>query len=166
MPSYPTALSASTRHANFDNLKIYFLPAVAATTFIPTRAEMTAGTDLTGEISDISGFTVTGNDIDAPDLESEFVSKVPGRTTAEDSSLTFYADEGTDDVRSLLPYKTAGFLAFLDGGDIAAQTMDVFPVRVRSVGKTRSVGDELARVVVGFSITAEPALDVTIPANP
>lgn len=158
------ALPSSTRYANFDNTVVHFVPTVASSTGAATRAEITAGTNLTGEIADISGFTVTGGDIPAPDLLSEFVSKVPGRTTAEDSSITFYADEAGDDVREVLPYKTVGYIVFMDGGDVPTQPMDVFPVRVRSVGKTRSVGEEHARIMIGFSITREPFIDVAIPA--
>jgi hypothetical protein len=158
------ALPQAIRYANYDTTVVHYLPTIAAANLTPTRAEITAGTDLTGEISDISGFTVTGNDIDAPDLKSEFVSKVPGRTNAEDSSLTFYASEDGNDVRDVLPYKTSGFIVFMDGGDIAGRPMDVYPVRVRSVGVTRSVGDDLSRVVVGFSITREPAQNLAVPA--
>lgn len=160
MPTLPV----STRYANFDNTVIYFVPTIAATTMIPTKAEIDAGTDLTGEISDVSGFTVSGSDIDAPDLKSEFVSKVPGRTSAEDSSLTFYADEVGNDARDVLPYKTTGYIVIMHGGYVATQPMDVFPIRVRSVGKPVSVSDTLATVVIGCSITREPVLDAPIPS--
>lgn len=167
MPTYPTPLPQSERTADFDNTLVYFLPSIADPGLVPTRAEMTAGTDLTGEISDISGFTVAGNDIDAPDMKSEFVGKVPGRTSAEDSSITFYADKGGTDVRDVLPYKTTGFICMLDSGDVPAAPMDVFPIRVKNGGgKTRSVGEELKRITVQMSITREPAIDVAVPANP
>lgn len=159
MPTLPQA----TRYANFDNTVVLFAPAVADISAV-TRAEMTAATDVTGEIMDISGFTVSGSEIETPDLLSEFVSKIPGRTSAEDSTIRFYASSDGDDARTVFPYKTTGFLLFLDGGDVPTQTMDVFPVRVRSVGKPRSVGENPATIDVGFSITREPAMDVTIPA--
>jgi hypothetical protein len=160
MPTLPQ----STRYANFDNTLVYFLPAVVGFPNAVTRAEITAGTDITGEIADIAGFTVSGGEIDTPDLKSEFTSKIPGRTSAEDSSLTFYASLDGADARALFPYKTVGYIAFLDGGDVPTKPMDVFPIRVKSVGKPRSVGEEAAKVVVGFSITREPAFDVAIPA--
>ncbi|MFW5418833.1 hypothetical protein J0910_19650 [Nocardiopsis sp. CNT-189] len=43
--------------------------------------------------------------------------------------------------------------------------MDVYPVRVASSGKMRSVGDEAARIQVQFSILSEPAENVTIPGS-
>lgn len=157
------ALPLSVRYASFDTTVVHFLPTIAAATLIPTRAEVTAGTDLTGEISDVSGFSVTGNDIDAPDLKSEFVGKVPGRTMSEDSTLTFYASENSVDVRTILTYKLIGFIVLMHGGDVQTRKMDVYPVRVRSVGKTISVSDSLATIVVGFSVTREPALNVAVP---
>ena len=158
------ALPKSTRYANFDLTLIHFLPTIASTTGAATRAEITAGTNLTGEISDVSGFTVTGSDLDTPDLLSEFISKIPGRTSSEDSSLTFYADELGTDARSVLPYKTAGYIVIMHGGDVPTKKMDVYPVRVRSLGVPVSVGDTVATVMVGFSITREPMLGATIPA--
>lgn len=158
------ALPQSTRYANFDNTVILFIPTIADADLEPTRPEMTAGTDVTGEVMEISGFTVEGSEIETPDLLSEFVSKIPGRTTSADSMLRFYASSDGDDARAVFPYKTTGYLAFLDGGDVPTQTMDVFPVRVKSVGKPRSVGEDPATIDVGFSITREPAIDVVIPA--
>jgi hypothetical protein len=153
-------LPTSTRFANFNNTTVYFLPAVASTTMAPAQAEITAGTNLTGEIAEISGFTVTGGTIDTPDLKSEFVSKVPGRTSAADSSLTFYADLNGTDVRTILPYKTIGYIMFADSGTAVGKKVDVWPVQVNSVGKTRSVGDEVERIVIGFAITRVPGMDV------
>jgi hypothetical protein len=161
MPALPQA----TRYANYDTSVVYFVPTIADPGLAATRAEIDAGTDLTGEISDASGWTVSGAEIDAPDLKSEFVNKVPGRTSAENSSFTFYADEAGNDVRDVLPYKTSGFIVIMNGGYVAGQPMDVFPVRVRTAASpTLSVGDDLARISVGFSITREPALNLPIPA--
>lgn len=157
-------LASSTRFANFDHLVIKFLPTIADAGLAPTRAEITAGTDVTGEVADLSGWTVTGSVIETPDLLSEFVSKIPGRTTSQDSSISFYASDDGVDARALFPYRTAGYMVFMDGGDVEDNLMDVFPVQVNSNGKTRSVGEEAAMIVVGFSITREPAFDLPIPA--
>lgn len=158
------ALPSSTRYANYDTSVVLFVPTIADPS-APTRIELDAGTDLTGEISDASGWTVEGADIDTPDLKSEFVSKVPGRTSSPDSSLTFYASENGTDVRDVLTYKQAGYIVVMNGGDVAGQPMDVFPVRVKSgLVPTLSVGDETAKIAVGFSITREPSLSVPVPA--
>lgn len=159
-------LPTSIRFANYDTTVIHFVPTIASTTLAATRAEINAGTDLTGEISDVSGWSLTGATIDAPDLKSEFVSKVAGRTSAEDSSLTFYASENSTDVRSVLPYKTSGYIVVMPGGDVPTTgKMNVYPVRVTNPGvPTVSTGDELSKITIGFAITREPKLDVAIPA--
>ncbi|WP_433415026.1 hypothetical protein ACQP1V_36245 [Microtetraspora malaysiensis] len=142
---------------------VYWCPSVANKNS-PTRAELNAGTDLSREIADVSGWQTTSNQVDTPDMATRFTGKIPGRISADDSSLTFYASQDSIDVRSLLPRDTAGFVIWMDGGDIANRKMDVYPVRVSSVGKARSVGDEPARITVQFAVTSQPAEDVTIPA--
>ncbi|WP_067967531.1 phage tail tube protein [Nocardiopsis trehalosi] len=149
----------------------YFNPAITRVLYVltiaskaaPTRVELDAGTDLSNEIAELSGFQVTSGQIPTPDLGRRFTSSIPGRTSADDSSITFYADEAGEDVRSLLPRDTEGFIVIMDGGDVTGQPMDVYPIRVASVGKMRSVGDEAARLQIQFSITSEPAEDVAIP---
>lgn len=157
------ALSSSTRYFDPEITKVYFVATIADKA-APTRVEMDAGVDLSGEIADLSGWVVSGAQINTPDLGSRFTSSIPGRTNAEDSSLTFYSDQAGVDVRAELPRDTAGFVLWLDGGDVAGNLMDVYPVRVLSNGKMRSVGEEAARIQVQFSITSEPAENVTVPA--
>lgn len=160
MPALPT----SVRFFHAGETKVYFLPSVAAASLTPTRAEINAGTDLSKEIADISGWMVSGGEIETPDLGSRFNSKIPGRTSVDDSSLTFYQDETGADVRAVLPRNTSGFILFADGGDVAGAKGDVYPIRVRSNGKARSAGDEAARLTVQFSCTREPAENITLPA--
>jgi hypothetical protein len=157
-------ITASVRYFDPEVTKCYFLPTIAAADLTPTRLEMDAGTDLSPEIAEVSGFTVTSEEINTPDLGSRFTSKIPGRTSAEDSSITFYADLGGNDVRTVLPRDTTGYIQWCDGGDVAGNKSQVFPIRVRSLGQLRSVGDESHRLQVQFSSTSEPNEDVTIPA--
>lgn len=161
----PTAINRSSRYFDPAVTKCYWLPAVADDGLVPTRVEMDAGTDLSREIADLDGWLVEGEDIETPDLGSLFTSKIPGRTSVEDSSLTFHADKSGDDVRTLLPRGTEGFIMWCDGGDVEDNIAGVYPVRVRSVGVQRSVSDDNARVQVAFTITQEPNEAVAIPAT-
>jgi len=129
-----------------------------------TRVEAEASIDLTNEIADLSGFAVTSGMIDTPDMGSRFTSQIGGRTSAEASSITFYADKAGNDVRTVLSRGTTGFLIFMDGGDVPGQPSDIYAVQVSSVGKVRSVGDQAFQVTISFAITSEPAEDVDIPA--
>jgi hypothetical protein len=162
MPATPAP--TATRFFHVGETKVYYLPAVAAADLTPTRAEINAGTDLSDELADISGWMIQGAEIETPDLGSTFNGKIPGRISVDDSSLTFYADETGVDVRSVLPRGTAGFILFADGGDVAGALADVYPIRVRAVGKQRSMGDEAGRLTIPFSITKKPAEDVVLPA--
>lgn len=156
-------ITASTRYFDVGLTVVYYLPAVANTS-APTRAEMDAGTNLSREIAEIDGWSVTSNTIETPDLSTKFVSQIGGRIEAADSSLTFYASSNSVDVRNLLPRDTTGFIMWLDAGDVPTQKADVYPITVRSVSKMRSVGSEAARIKVDFAITRQPAENVTIPA--
>ena len=52
------ALNKSTRFFQPEVSQVHFLPTIAAGTLIPTRAEITAGTNVTAEIADLSGWQV------------------------------------------------------------------------------------------------------------
>lgn len=160
MPATPIA--TTTRFFNADLTVVVFAPVVASTTLAATRAEINAGTDLSKEIADWSGWTVTGGVIATPGL-TKFDGNIPGKITVDDSSLTFYGTETGADVRTLLARGVSGYIIIMDGGDVAGRKMDVFPVRSRSVGKLRSVGEDAFRLMVPFSIPRQPAEDVTIP---
>lgn len=162
-----TKLPVSERFFHPEISTVYFLPAIAATTRIPTRVEISAGHDLTDEIATVSGWQKTTGTLATPDWGSLFTSQIPGRTTAADSSITFYADVDGQDVRTILEAGMTGFVVFCDGGDNegsgTGKVADVFPVRVTSVGKVR--GQEAAlQLTIGFAITREPKDDVPLPA--
>ena len=126
-----SAISSSTRYRAKGTAKYVFCTSVA-TVSAPTRAEINAGTDLSDEIMEVDGWNVDSENIETPDLGSTFTGSIPGSTSADDSSLTMYADQGGTDVRSLLPRGTNGFMLVMRAGDTAGRKMDVFPVRVGS----------------------------------
>jgi hypothetical protein len=158
-----TPLTASTRYFARGVTKIYVCTTVV-TLSAPSRAEMNAGTDLSGEVAAIAGWQVTGGEIETPDLGTVFTSKIPGATSIGDSSITCYADQAQVDVRGVLPRGTVTTVLILYGGDVPGRKMDGFRTRVRSVGKPVSVGDDAGLVEVQFSITSTPSENITIPA--
>lgn len=157
-------LPVSTRYFRRNVTKIYYLPVIALANRTPTRPEIVAGTDLSPQIADINGWSVTSGTIDTPDLASLFTPQIGGGTSAESSSLTFYADKLGVDVRTVLPRGTVGYILICDGGDVPTKPADVFPISVTSLGKLRTLGDEAARIQVTFAITSQPAEDVILPA--
>ncbi|WP_402465797.1 phage tail tube protein [Isoptericola aurantiacus] len=158
-----TPIPTSERFFAPEISKVFFATTLADYTAY-TDTEVTAAQDLTGEIADLSGFMVSSGMIDTPDLDSRFTKQIGGRTSVDASSITFYADLAGDDVRTVLPRGTKGYLIFCDGGYVPTQMSDVYPVEVTSVGKVRSVGDQAMQVTIGFAISDEPAEDVEIPA--
>ena len=144
--------------------KFYFVPVIADK-FVPTRIEIDAGTDLTPDIADVSGWMLENSSAATPDMASTFESSIPGLDSAADSSLTLYEDELEEIIETLLPKGTPGNVLIMRKGDKPlSKSMDVFPIRVGSKGSEYSAGNDPARLVVTFAITEEPALDVAVPA--
>jgi hypothetical protein len=159
----PTPITPSVRFFRPGTTKVYWVTTIVTYT-TPTRTEINLGKDLSGEIAEISGFSVSSDTIPTPDLGTRFVPKIAGRINADDSSLNFYASStGFTDARSVLPRDTTGFLIVMDGGDVATTgRMDIFPCTVTSVPKLRALEDP-AQVSVTFAVTRVPAEDVVIP---
>lgn len=155
-----TPITATQRFIEPGTLRCYYVATIANKNS-PTRIELDAGSDLTAEVKAINGFTTTSDSVDAPDFGSRFTSQVPGRITAEDSSLDIYRSSTSSDVRSLLPRDTAGFIVIFPEGDTAAKKMDVFPIKVKTQAKAH--GEDAATFNIAFSITSIPAENVTIP---
>lgn len=157
-------ITASTRYTSIGLTKVYYLPSIASTSFIPTRTELNAGTDLSPEMADWSGWMVTGVQIATPDLSSVFESQISGRVSAAKSNITFYASKSGVDVRALLPRTTTGFIVWMDGGDIPGDKCEVYPITVMANGIDRDNKMTLAdRIVIEFAITRQPAQAVAIP---
>lgn len=157
-------LASSVRYFRPGTTKVKWTTTLATYTN-PTRTELNGATELSGEIAEVTGFSVTSASVDTPDLANRFVSKIPGRITAEDSAITFYASStGFTDARSVLPRDTTGYLVFMDAGDTATTgRMDIWPATVAAVGKVRDLEDA-AKQTITFTPTRVPAEDIVIPA--
>lgn len=157
----PTPLSTTTRYIPPGVRKIYWVATIATYT-APSRGELNAGIDLSGEVAEVSGFTVTSDTVDTPDLSGRFVPVIAGRIKADASSLSFYASSNSSDVRTVLPRDTAGYIVFLWEGDVTGQKMDVFPVKV-TVSALDGNMEDPEKVNISFAITKVPANNVAIP---
>ncbi|WP_329338596.1 hypothetical protein OG866_27125 [Streptomyces sp. NBC_00663] len=160
MPATP--INASVRYYRRGTTKVVWCPTIANKS-APTRAEINAGTELSGETGAMSGWQTTSATVPTAALGSRFTPTVPGEITAADSSLTFWASKNGDDVRTLLQREAIGFVIWMDEGDVSGQTCDVYPVQVTSQAKVREL-DQAAQIMAQFAITSEPAENVTIPA--
>jgi hypothetical protein len=159
-----TPLVVADKFINAGVTVVDFVPTIADVASV-TRAEIDAGTDLTDEVIGSSGWQVSSANVSYNPLGSTFTPSIPGRTSVQDSSLTLPQDITGTDVRDVLPRGTTGYIVIMYGGDEPGSPMDVYPVRVSSLGMTISTeGTEVASVVVSFAIPSEPAENVAIPA--
>jgi hypothetical protein len=143
--------------------KIHFVPTVSDLA-APTRAEITAGEDLSPFIADISGFQLSNSPIPVPNLAEVFTPQIDGEDTVADSTLTFNDDTVSEVVRDLLPKGTAGFLILEPYGDVATKRAEVWPVKVTGFNDEWSLGNDPARAVCGFAITGTPQQNAVVPA--
>ncbi|PBC72244.1 MULTISPECIES: hypothetical protein [unclassified Streptomyces] len=145
--------------------KILFAETITSTSYIPTRAEITGATKLTKAIAAVDGFSLENQEIETPDMESTFDSKIPGSDQAADSSLTFYEDDTDSDLEEALAKGTVGFIIILRKGDVpASMSMDVYPVRVASRSSEITADNEAAKWTAKFSITDTPVQGAAVPA--
>lgn len=159
-----TPLTTSERYVAPEITKVYWVDTIANKN-APTRLELDAGTDLTGEVSEATGFELSAENVATPDGGSLFTSQVQGRINPPDTSVVCYASSDTVDVRDLLSRGDAGFIVILHGGDVATQKMTVWPVRVRSVSAPVDyAASNASMIVVQFTVTSAPAENVAIPA--
>jgi hypothetical protein len=160
-----TQIPESTRFYAPPVTKYRWLPAIAAATFVPVYAEWDAGTDLSDEVAEVNGFTVTDEAIATPGLSS-FTGSVPGRTSVDRSSIAFYADLAGQDVRTVLDEGDEGFLCICPAGDAAGKLMSVFKTRLGAFGEPFPVtGSNAHQLIVPVHILRKPARDVVIPAS-
>lgn len=153
--------------------KMYYVPVVEDVDE-PTLSELESAIELSCELSELSGFTFSNSPIDTPDMCAEFVSKIPGEDTAEDSSITFYEHNAAEDnpIRDALVKGVLGYVVFFpygvtgdDGGDPVPDTGDaaeVWPISVASSSREWSAGNDAARYVVEFTITSPPSTDAVV----
>jgi|SRR5215469_13033277 len=157
----PAPLNATTRYLAVGLRKIYWVPTIA-NYLSPTRSELNAGTDLTAEVETMTGWSLQGSVIDTPDMGTTFTSQVPGRRTSPQNDITSYLSQNSNDIRSLLPAATSGYMVILWEGDVSGQKMDVFPARVVTQANDPNPEDP-GKTTISFAITKIPAIYVPIP---
>lgn len=148
--------------------RIWWVPTIANVNLIPTAAEVNAGTELTDQIAEINGFNFANSPIETPDMGSSFVSKIPGEDTVGDSDMSFYEDKTSNPIKTALSKGTSGYVVIFFAGTAGAGAVaagddaDVWPAIVASNSRLYTAGNEAAKYQVVFTLTREPANDVTI----
>lgn len=142
--------------------KIKFAPAVAGTS--PTRAEITAGVDLSASVSAINGFQFSNSPITTPDLSDNFDSQITGPDTAGDSSLNFYDDDTSTTVRTTLAKGTPGFILLFPLGDIVTKRVEKWPITSLGVNDEWTLDATAAQFQIQFAVTSRPVQNGVTPA--
>ena len=156
------------RYFRRGTTKIYFVSSISSSAS-PTVAEMAAGTELTCSVAEISGFAFQNNPIDVPDMCAEFVAKIPGEDTADDSEMTFYEDDTTNPLLTTLAKGTTGNIVFFPYGigganPVAGDDCEVWPTTVAKTTREWSAGNDPARFMTTFTVSAVPALTAEVVA--
>lgn len=159
----PTVLAPTARYIPAGIRRYVFVPTIATKT-APTAAEITAGTDITGESPTVTGFTTTSAVVDAPDFGSRYTSKVSGMQSAADSSITTYCDITSTDARELLTVDLEGFIVIFHEGIATGTKCSVFPVQVTACSVENGPPEQPATLMVGFAITSKPAENIATPS--
>jgi hypothetical protein len=134
--------------------KVKFLPAVAGTS--PTRAEITAGTDLSPQVAAIGGFT--------PDLATSFDSQIDGPDTTDASTLTFYDDDSAATIRTALAKGTSGYVVLFPYGDVVGKRCEVWQSKSTGVNDQWGLDATAAQFQVGFAVLSRPNQNGVTPA--
>jgi hypothetical protein len=92
----------------------------------------------------------------------EFVKKIPGEDTADDSEMTFYEDNVSNPLLVTLSKGTEGYIVFFPYGTggaspISGDDCEVWPVSVAKTTREWSAGNDPARFMTTFTITGVPA---------
>lgn len=158
---------ATQRFLRAGITRMFLVPSIASATLVPTAAEVNAGTELTAEVSTVTGFSFSNQTISTPDLKSTFESEIPGKDKADASDLEMYQRKGTDTLRAAQAKGTAGFMVILFDGTAGANPAagdkaDVFPVSIASNSKVISADNVAAMYKATYTITDKPAQDVVL----
>lgn len=158
----PTAVSPVQGYIP-QGTRRYIWVSTMSSYLTPTSAEITAGTDYTSIVAGSSGWSSAANSVDFPNAGNLFTPKIPGPTTADDSTLTFNMSKtGAADARATFTRGTSGFLVICWEGIISSGKCSVFPATVMSANPSADIA-AAGTMDVNFSITLIPAEMIAIP---
>jgi hypothetical protein len=147
----------------FEPMRVFFLDTVSDLDG-PTVAEITAGTELTSQLTvDGVGFSGNRNNASQAMLGDAYVAEEPGTWNVA-GSLTFVRDDSGSLAYDTFDYRTRGFLVFLNyGGEVEdGNLVDVYAVASHKPTPMASAENEYQKVEVQFAVSEAPHFDVPI----
>jgi hypothetical protein len=126
-----TPLATLNPYIPLDVRKVYWVASIASIA-APSRGEIDAGTDLSPQVTDIVGWTVTSGTIPSQSLVGAAL-KLPGAKELVDSTITCRNSRTATDARTILTIAsppTTGYIVVLPEGDTTGYKMNVFSVAI------------------------------------
>lgn len=121
------------------------------------------GINLTADIAEIAGFTLTSGVIATPDLGARYTKTIPGEDTTPESTLTFYDTDATSNaIRSALTKDAIGYIGLLPYGTGTGKRAESWVVQVTGVNDQWTVGNDPARFIVSFAVLEVPDQSQTL----
>lgn len=151
--------------------KVTFCPGVSNLA-APTSAELTAGTVLctpgtyvNAGLKELGGFETTQEFVVSKDLATKVDSKIPGRQSLPDASLTFFDDDASSTIRTALAEGTVGFLVLMPYGQVTGKRCEVWPVTIGALNNSQLVagGADPATFMVAAAVTSAPNKLAVVP---
>lgn len=147
--------------------KAFNVPTIASVSLIPTAAETNAGTNITADIQDISGFEFQNSPIATPDLSSTFTTTIPGEDTAQEPQIVFYEDTTTNTLQTTFAKGTETYLVLFFAGTAGAtpaagDKAEVWKVISTGPYRMYSMGNDAALWGVRFTPSRPPNFSATL----
>jgi hypothetical protein len=155
------------RPAGFEQ-RVWFLPTIASATLAPTVAEITAGTEITGDLPAPVNFSATTNFIDVSDIGDQQDKQQTGTTSLGDLSFEIYRDKTSEVAKDALDNGINGYLVKFEGGNIAganpaaADVADVAAVTIGIKTDVTSPRNDSRRLSVPIGVRDAIAWDVAV----
>jgi hypothetical protein len=142
-----------------------WIPTISNTAS-PSTAEWGAGTDITNDIAEVSGFEAAAQFVETPTMQGGVVPKISGRQTLGDCNITFdehstYADN------TPMTTMTEGTSAYIgisryDKSPAAGDKVEIWPVTVAGINRKHTAGNEPAQYVIGYAVNAAPVKNAVL----
>lgn len=129
----------------------------------PSLAQINAGSQLHAQLANLTGWDFANTPITTPDLSTTFDTQIGGPDTAGSPTMEFYDDDASAALRTALAKGNSGWIVRCPYGKTSSKRAEVFPVKVTALNDAYTLGNDAAKFVVGFAVTAAPNLAYTIP---
>ncbi len=160
----PARIATSTRFFQVGIIEWVYL-ATAANPDAPTFIEINGGTSLSNEVDSMAGWTTTTSFVETKSASSPVSPKLAGRTSLEDSSLTFNGSSNGTDASSVFARGASGIMVVCNRGLVAGRKSTIYRVTVGAVRDIPNIENAGFMIGVDYGITAVPIEGYVLPAG-